>query len=366
MDRTMPVRNAGRKSRASPPPKRPAPSAPRAAPGSEAPIADERLSFARNAFLRELQHLEGRSLHTVRAYHQDLTGLFRFLCGRTGRPACLDDLTAAHARLWVAAQQAGQAKPRSIARRRAALRHFTRFLRRENLLAIDPAQRLPAPKLGRSLPKALSAERLQQLLDRGWGNDPAALRDRAICELLYGAGLRVSELAQLDLGDVDLGSQWLRVRGKGARERIVCFGERARVAVKSYLAARSALRAAAAGELRDPGALFLNPRGGRLTVRSVQRIVRLRLADPVLGQPHPHALRHSFATHMLDRGADLRAIQALLGHRSLDTTQVYTHVSTAALRESFERAHPRARSGTARKPSGAPKRNRRARGDAPA
>jgi integrase/recombinase XerC len=330
-------------------------------------IADERLTFAWHAFLRELQHLEGRSPHTVRAYDQDLTGLFRFLTERTGRPASLADLTAAHARLWVAAQQAGRAKPRSIARRRAALRHFTRFLRRENLLATDPAQRLPAPKLGRSLPKALSAERLQEILDRSWGNDPASLRDLAICELLYGAGLRVSELTQLDLGDVDLSSQWLRVRGKGARERTVCFGDRARNAVRIYLSARPGLRSALAGQPpRDPGAMFLNARGGRLTVRSVQRIVRLRLADPVLGHPHPHALRHSFATHMLDRGADLRAIQALLGHRSLDTTQVYTHVSTAALRASFERAHPRARSRTARKPSRAPKPRRRARGSASA
>lgn len=261
----------------------------------------------------------------------------------TGRPADLADLSAAHARLWIAQQQARRARPRSIARRRSALRRFTRYLRREGLLALDPARRLPAPKTGRPLPQALPAERLKERLDADWGAAPADRRDRAMCELLYGAGLRVSELVRLDLTDLDLAGRWLRVQGKGSRERTVCFGDQAHEALRAYLGSRSALGAPRAGARRAPGALFLNARGERLTARSVQRIVRARLADPLLGTPHPHALRHSFATHMLDRGADLRAIQALLGHRSLDTTQVYTHVSTAALRETFERAHPRAR-----------------------
>jgi site-specific recombinase XerD len=264
---------------------------------------------------------------------------------QTGRPAALADLTAAHARLWIASQQAGGARPRSIARRRSALRRFARFLCHAGHLERDPAQRLPAPKIGRPLPTALSADRLQSRLDQAWGEAPADQRDRAICELLYGAGLRVSELTRLDLGDLDLAGGWLRVQGKGARERRVCFGEGARAALAAYLALRPALRPPGVRVIRerDAGALLLNPRGGRLTVRSVQRIVQTRLADPALGRPHPHMLRHSFATHMLDRGADLRAIQALLGHRSLDTTQIYTHVSTAALRASFDRAHPRAR-----------------------
>jgi site-specific recombinase XerD len=264
---------------------------------------------------------------------------------QTGRPAAFADLTPAHARLWIASQQAAGARPRSIARRRSALRRFARFLCHAGHLESDPGQRLPAPKIGRPLPKALSAALLQARLDQAWGAGAADQRDRAICEILYGAGLRVSELARLDLGDLDLAGGWLRVQGKGARERQVCFGEGARASLTAYLALRSALRPPGGRAIRerDAPALFLNPRGGRLTVRSVQRIVQTRLADPALGRPHPHALRHSFATHMLDRGADLRAIQALLGHRSLDTTQVYTHVSTAALRATFDRAHPRAR-----------------------
>ncbi|MFH1143078.1 MAG: tyrosine recombinase XerC [Candidatus Eisenbacteria bacterium] len=303
---------------------------------------EERLRLALQAFLRELRHLEGRSPHTVRAYGDDLRASFRFLAQRCGRPARLEDLDAAHLRLWVAAQQAGQARPRSIVRRRSAMRRFTRFLCRENLLATDPAQRLPAPPIGRPLPRALSAHRLATRLDADWGEDWAARRDRAICELLYGAGLRLSELVGLDLEDLDLVGRGLRVKGKGARERMVCFGEPAGVALAAYLPMRSSQGLAGGAVPAPEGALFLNRRGGRLGARSVQRIAASRLSDPVLGRVHPHALRHSFATHMLDRGADLRAIQALLGHRSLDATQIYTHVSTAALRESFARAHPRA------------------------
>ncbi len=305
------------------------------------PLADETLQAALNTFLRELRHLEGCSSRTVEAYGRDLLAFFAFMAGRTRRPASLSDLDAAHARLWLASQHAAGAKPRSVVRRRSALRRFTRFLTRERLLESDPALRLPAPKVGRSLPRALAARRLGQLLDGSWGPGPMASRDRVICELLYGAGLRVSELVALDLGDVDLGGRWLRVKGKGARERTVCFGHVAKEAVSVYLAARPELRAKAAPDAEDAEALFLNARGGRLSARSVQRIVRLRLSDPILGNVHPHLLRHSFATHMLDRGADLRAIQALLGHRSLDTTQVYTHVSTAKLREAFDQAHPR-------------------------
>jgi len=320
------------------------------ASGAHALPADPGLAAACAAFLRELRHLEGRSPRTIAAYGADLRALFAWLAARTGRAARLADLDAAHARLWIASQQAAGAQPRTIVRHRSALRRFTRYLTREGLLQLDPAQRLPAPKVGRALPKALGAAPLAERLDGSWGNDPASLRDRAICELLYGAGLRVAELVTLDRGDLDLVGGWVRVRGKGARERLVCVGEPARAAIERYLRVLPAWRER--GAERAP-ALFRNPRGGRLTIRSVQRIVARRLSDPVLGRVHPHALRHSFATHMLDRGADLRAIQALLGHRSLDTTQVYTHVSIARLREAFERAHPRARTrrGTRRKPA---------------
>ncbi len=326
----------------------------RADPGSaraKEAVAEERLALALSAFLRELRHLEGRSPHTVTAYRSDLEACLAFLAARTGRPARVADLDAAHLRLWIASQQAAGAKPRTIVRHRSALRHFTRFLVREGVLARDPAQRLPAPKVGRPLPRAVSAPRLSERLDENWGDAWAGLRDRAICELLYGAGLRLSELIALDLGDIDLRDRWVRVKGKGARERVVCFGRAASEALAAYLRVRS--QGCPAAQC-DPQAFFLNARGGRLSARSVQRMTAARLSDEVTGHVHPHALRHSFATHMLDRGADLRAIQALLGHRSLDATQIYTHVSIAKLRESFERAHPRSGAGESEAPGAPP------------
>ena len=303
---------------------------------------DETLRLALAAFIRELRFLEGRSERTVQSYGTDLLAFFTHVAERTGRKARIADLDAGHMRLWLAAQHAGGAGPRSVSRRRSALRRLCAFLSHERLLAGNPASRLPAPRVGRALPKALAAERLAHVLDGRWEQDAPGRRDLAICELLYGAGLRVAELVAIDLGDIDLQRGWLRIKGKGARERTAVFGKCARVATEAYLEKRGDLGPRPAAE-SDPVALFLNARGGRLSIRSVQRIVARRLLDPVLGKVHPHLLRHSFATHMLDRGADLRAIQALLGHRSLDTTQIYTHVSTARLRHAFDRAHPRAR-----------------------
>ncbi len=297
---------------------------------------DAALSAALAAFLRQLRHLEGLSPRTVIAYRSDILDFARFRRERTGRAAGLGDLQREYLRLWLGAQHAAGARPRTVVRRRSALRRFTRFLTRKGVLESDPAPHLPAPKVGRPLPRAIDAEQLTRVLEQAWGTSPFDRRDRAICELLYGAGLRVSELVSLDLEDIDLAAGWLRVKGKGARERSVCFGAPGREAVASYLGAREQL--APAGGV----ALFLNHRGGRLTARSVQRMVARRLWDPVLGRVNPHLLRHSFATHMLDRGADLRAIQALLGHRSLDTTQIYTHVSTSQLRRAVDEHHPRA------------------------
>jgi integrase/recombinase XerC len=328
-------------------------------------VLDGALEAQLDRFLRELEHAEGRSGHTVTAYRRDLLGFCAHRRERTGRPARREDLTEGNLRQWLGALHQGGAQPRTVVRRRSALRRFLRYLTREGVLDADPSAQLPAPKVGRPLPHSVDAERLTEVLDRPWGDDAAARRDRAICELLYGAGVRVAELVAADRRDLELAAGRLRVRGKGARERVACFGEKARAALERYLEARDELRPAAAARTEpagatrarrtaraseaDPPALFLNQRGGRLTVRSVQRIVANRLQDPLLGHVHPHLLRHSFATHMLDRGADLRAIQALLGHRSLDTTQVYTHVSIARLREAFDRAHPRARTRRDRK-----------------
>ncbi len=303
---------------------------------------DATLTAAVAAFERQLRHLEGRSERTVEAYRRDVLHLLGFLHERTGRPASLDDLDAAHLKLWLAFQHAGGAKPRTVVRRRSALRRFVGFLLRQGLVAENAAATLPAPKLGRDLPRSLSSDRLVSRLEN-WpaGDDPLTLRDRAICELLYGSGVRVAELASLELSDLDLARGWLHVRGKGARERTACFGGAAATALKRYLQVRGQLRQTKSGKAVTESALLLNARGGALSVRSIQRIVARRLSDPVLGEVHPHLLRHSFATHMLDRGADLRAIQALLGHRTLDTTQLYTHLSTAQLRRAFDQAHPR-------------------------
>ncbi len=303
---------------------------------------DEIVAAALGSFGRHLLYLEGRSPKTVEAYLRDLSAYFSFIYQRTGRPAQLNDLDQPHMRLWLAALHARGDQPGSVVRRRSSLRRFTRFLLREELIESDEATRLPAPKTGRALPRILDASKLAAILDREWGTQAIDLRDRAACELLYSAGLRVSELVALDLGDVDLDRRWLRVKGKGARERTVCFGDPAQEALYSYYKKRSNLHSRK-NKKPPTTAVFLGARGTRLTVRSIQRLVHKRLYDPVLGDVNPHLLRHSFATHMLDRGADLRVIQALLGHQSLDSTQIYTHVSTTQLRRAFDSAFPRSR-----------------------
>jgi integrase/recombinase XerC len=225
----------------------------------------------------------------------------------------------------------------SAARAIAAWRSFSRFCVRRGVLASDPARLLPFPRLPRRLPRTLPALDLSAALDRLSGEDAAARRDRALLEIAYSSGLRLSELVGLNRGDVDLRAGLLRVRGKGRRERVVPAGETALTAVRRYLAAGGR------GEGRPDEPVFVNPRGRRLSGRTVQNVVRRRLADVAGGLGvTPHALRHSFASHLLDRGADLRAIQELLGHRSLASTQVYTHVTRARLRKAYEQAHPRA------------------------
>jgi integrase/recombinase XerC len=233
---------------------------------------------------------------------------------------------------------------RSLARHLSTLRSFFRWACREGYLIQNPAKGLPLPRMARTLPRALTLADTEQLLDaRDEGYFPQ--RERALFELLYATGLRVSEASGLDLEDVDLASRLVRVTGKGRRERIVPFGESAADALQEYLAARQALlRSISASSSRsDESQLFINARGGRLTTRSMARLLKRRLR--AAGLPtgiSPHALRHTFATHLLQAGADLRAIQELLGHASLSTTQKYTHLDAARLSEVYRRAHPRA------------------------
>ena len=234
---------------------------------------------------------------------------------------------------------------RSLARHLSTLRSFFRWACREGYLIKNPAKGLPLPRMARTLPRALTLADTEQLLDaRDEGYFPQ--RERALFELLYATGLRVSEASGLDLEDVDFASRLVRVTGKGRRERIVPFGESAADALEEYLASRAALLRSASGSSSrsdQSQPLFINARGGRLTTRSMARLLKRRLR--AAGLPtgiSPHALRHTFATHLLQAGADLRAIQELLGHASLSTTQKYTHLDAARLSEVYRRAHPRA------------------------
>jgi integrase/recombinase XerD len=233
-------------------------------------------------------------------------------------------------------------KESSIARALAAVRSFHRFCVEEGLLGSDPSEEVGAPRVPQGIPKALTEAEVERLLDAVPGDGPRPRRDRAILELLYAGGLRISELVGLDLGDVDLYDGQVRVLGKGNKERVAPLGRTAREAVGDYLTTG---RPELAGRTSTP-ALFLNARGGRLTRQGAWLIVRAAGDRAGLqGRLFPHVLRHSCATHMLDRGADIRVVQELLGHASLSTTQVYTKVSPERLRAVYEAAHPRARAG---------------------
>ena len=232
---------------------------------------------------------------------------------------------------------------RSLARHLSTLRAFFRWACREGHLARNPAKGLPAPRVPKTLPRAMSLADTESLLaapEEGSFFE----RDRALFELLYATGLRVSEAAGLDLEDVDFSSRLARVAGKGGKERIVTFGEEAEEALREYLPARAERRRRFDESLPGEGEpLFVNARGGRLTTRSMARLLKSRLRAAGLPSAiSPHALRHTFATHLLSAGADLRSIQELLGHASLSTTQKYTHLDAARLREVYRRAHPKA------------------------
>ena len=287
-------------------------------------------------FLAELAAHPRGSAHTLAAYRRDITRVLDRAAGpgRAVAPA-----------LWTRALLEGALREltlkgyaaASAARALAAWRSFSRFCLRRGVLTTDPARALSFPRLPRRLPRTLPAPDLGRALDGLAGSDAVTLRDRALLELAYSSGLRLSELTGLDCGDLDRRSGLLRVRGKGRRERIVPAGDAALQALDRHLAA-----AGRSLERRD-APLFANARGLRLSGRTVQRVVRRRLSGMAGGLGvSPHALRHSFASHLLDRGADLRAIQELLGHRSLASTQIYTHVSKSRLRRAYQQAHPRA------------------------
>lgn len=280
-------------------------------------------------FLHRMTVERGLSTHTVAAYRRDL---FQFLdhCERRGIGS-VDAIDRAAIRSFQATLDARGMARTSIARKTSAVRSFFADAERRGELAMSPAAAVPTRRRHRRLPKTMPSGPLNRMLDAISGDDPVSLRDRALVEVLYGTGLRVAELAALtvaDVEDVDL----VRVLGKGGRERVVPLAGEARRCLDRYLhAGRPALAAESAG-----ASLWVGVRGGALDVRGIRRVVRQRLGS------HPHALRHSFATHLLERGADLRTVQELLGHIELATTQIYTAVSRHHLKATYDRAHPRA------------------------
>ena len=312
------------------------------------------------AFLQFLRLNRNASVHTVRAYESDLT---RFLSSvaadRAVKTSELEphQLDRAAVRHFVGELHGEGLSRATAARKLAAVRTFLRYLRRESLIDDDPGALVPTPKREVRMPAHLSEDEMTALIGAASDETPLGRRDRAILELFYASGLRLSELAGLDIDDVNLGAKMSRVLGKGGKQRIVPFNSSTASAIRSYLKGREQLtrdvrptggsRArtldGARGRQRDP--LFVNYRGGRLTVRSIDRLVRRYVAASSARMGiSPHALRHSFATHLLQRGADLRVIQELLGHARLSTTERYTHVNAAQLLAVYRKTHPRARS----------------------
>jgi integrase/recombinase XerC len=292
-------------------------------------------------FLQYLSVERGASPHTLKGYREDLHALAEYLSDGDGHTPAPGSITTNELRGFLSAlHEAGYAKT-SISRRMASVRSFMTFGQREGWAKSNPAKALRNPRKSRKLPHFLTTEEIGSLLDAPKGNTPAGVRDRAILETLYSAGLRVSELVGLNDGDVDSSSGIVRIRGKGKKERLAPIGSYADRALKKWLAVRTLSPREKTGR---EAPVFTNKFGTRLTTRSVARMLEKHIKENGLDQrTSPHTLRHSFATHLLDRGADIRSVQELLGHKSLVTTQIYTHVSTANLRAAYEKAHPRAR-----------------------
>lgn len=292
-------------------------------------------------FMQYLRAERNASPLTLKSYGEDLAGLVELLQADGATPPEPSEITTLDLRGYSASLHEHGYAQTTIARRLAALRSFFRYGQREGWCETNPAKPLRNPRRARKLPHFLASEELNRLLMAPPASEAFGLRDRAILETLYTAGLRVSELVGLNDGDTDFAEELLHVRGKGRRERLAPLGSFAIKALRSWLSRRQLHPKAGSGE-RAP--VFTNRFGKRLTTRSVGRLLEKYLKLTGLDtRTTPHTLRHSFATHLLDRGADIRSVQELLGHKSLATTQIYTHVSTATLRAVYERAHPRAK-----------------------
>jgi integrase/recombinase XerD len=292
-------------------------------------------------FLTWLAVERGRSVNTLSAYRRDLGAYHEWLVRRA---VALTEVSAADIAAYITHLRKQQKAPASVARASVAVRSLHHFLADEGLSVIDAAAGVEAPRVPAGLPKALDEAEVTDLIEGVVGDDPISQRDRAVLEVLYGTGIRISELVGLSLADVDLDGALLRAFGKGSKERIVPLGRPARRAVAEWLdAGRPALEPERWARRGDAEAVFLNARGGRLTRAGAWLLVRKHGDRAGLGDRlTPHVLRHSCATHLLDHGADIRAVQELLGHVSISTTQVYTKVSTERLWQVYQEAHPRA------------------------
>jgi len=292
-------------------------------------------------FLRHLGLEKNASDHTVKSYREDLTQAVEFFRTQSsGHSLSLAKITPRLIRAYMAWLHDQGYSRSTVARRLAAVRSWLRFLCREGRMGQNPAQGLRGPRQEKQLPHFLQPDDLTRLLNAPPANSPLGIRDRAILEILYSAGLRVSELVGLNLDDFDADSGLVTVRGKGKRERLAILGPPSRKAFETWLETRPQLTAK---NSKPNPAVFLNHLGTRLTTRSVGRLlVKYLRSTGIDCRTSPHTLRHSFATHMLDAGADIRSVQELLGHRNLATTQIYTHVSTTRLHDTYRAAHPRA------------------------
>ncbi len=296
------------------------------------------------AFLEALTVQQGASPQTIRAYRSDLAQFQAFAQGALKRrgPIVSESVEPALIREFLAARDREGDKKSSLARKLACLRSFFRYLVRAGRLTVNPAEEVRAPKLPKYLPSVLTKEDAGALMEFPTGPAWSALRDRAILETLYSTGARVSELVGMNGDDIRRGEGVVLVRGKGGKERIIPIGTLALDAIDAYHAQIPNVAVSPPEQLPEATAVFRNSRGGRLTTRTVARIVAKYSSRLTGGTIHPHTLRHSFATHLLDEGADLRAIQEMLGHASLSTTQKYTHLATDQLLALYDRAHPRA------------------------
>ncbi|MCZ6792819.1 MAG: tyrosine recombinase XerC [Planctomycetota bacterium] len=291
------------------------------------------------AFVDYLRYERNMSPETIRAYEKDLHQFLRFFAQGDGNAVNPVEITPLQVREFLAQLRDKNYQKTTVVRKLATIRSFYKFLMRKGYVKINPMQDIETPKVEKKLPHFLSTEEVEKLLNAPQGNTFQAVRDRAILETLYSTGLRVSELTALNVGDLDFTAEAIKARGKGRRERMVPVGSFALQAIKRYVEVRSQVPRI---NDEDPDALFLNRFGSRLSSRSIRKILDKYIKITGLNQKtSPHTLRHSFATHLLNRGANLRMVQELLGHKHLSTTQIYTHVTTQNIKNEYEKSQPR-------------------------